>query len=110
MYPITCHAGFSVPIKAGKFRIAGVCATISDPTAEARLVLVDDVDIAANQAAQGYVLDNIDNQTKILVDLKSKADTTGVLEFTPYDCIKTRYGLSAYFTNLVPGSVCVYEE
>jgi hypothetical protein len=109
MYPIKCAGGFSIPTKGGKFKIVGVCAAVADPTATAQIALVDDENINLGET-QGYVLGDITNSKFILVNLKGIANESGNLEFSfPCD-IKTRYGLSAYFDNLVPGSICVYEE
>jgi len=110
MYPIQCAGGFSIPLKAGKFRIMGIKATISDPTAVARIMLVDDPDISKNQSSQGYLISSASNQRRILADIKSVASTVGCLEADFPSPIKTRHGTSAYFTNVLPGSVCVYEE
>jgi hypothetical protein len=107
MYPIQCAAGFSIPLKGGRFSIVGINATIKDPTAVARIAIVDDPNI---KATQGYCLDNLDNTINVLCDFKSVANTVGNIGEVFAEPIKTRYGTSAFFTNLVAGSVCVYRE
>lgn len=111
MYPIQCKAGFPVPIKAGKFDILKIVVPINDMTADSRLVLVDDSTITENDK-QGKVLGNLSNVKTILCDLKADGATSGAEGVLKADFstnpIKTRYGLSLYYDNIIAGSVCVY--
>jgi hypothetical protein len=91
------------------FRIHGIVATVADPTAASRIALVDDVNIKKFDT-QGYVLGDLDNKQYVLCDFKGVANSDGTIGGILPEPIKTRHGLSAYFDNVVAGSVCVYSE
>jgi hypothetical protein len=115
MYPLTCHAGFNVPARAGKFEIVGFTA-VGDVDLEAdqeiELAIIDDSTI--DQAGKaGKIYASLDtNQKNILVHKKIVFDTDSnydaTLEWFPPEPIKTRYGTSLYFNNIKQGSLCLY--
>lgn len=107
MYPLTCYGGYPMPLKAGKFEVVQIKATVDDLGADSRLRLVDDEGITSSK--WGRVLaDGIDDEVAIC-DLKGLANTVGDLRFTPHQSIKLRNGLSvAYCTNIVAGSIFIY--
>ncbi len=108
MYPIQCPGGFSVPAKSGKFDVYGFCVTIADSTLISQFAIVDDPGI--NQGSEtGRLLTTLDNQRNVLVNIEG-GDSDSVLTFTFAEPIKTRYGISIYGYNWVPGSVCVYRR
>jgi len=107
MYPIQCKGGFSIPIKGGKFRIAGIEAVVSDPTADSQLAIVDDRNITGKQ---GFVLGTLENQTDILCNIKGLANMDATIGIMFPNSISTRNGISAFFTNIVAGSTIVYVE
>ena len=107
MYPIKCAGGFSIPIKAGKFSVHGIVATVNDLTANSRIALVDDENIKGQ--SQGFVLGSLDNVKYVIADFKGVASVDGTIGGMLPEPVKVRHGLSAYFDNVVAGSVCVYE-
>lgn len=109
MYPIQCPGGFSVPAKAGKFEVLGFCVTVSDPTADSQFAIVDDSQIKESWVT-GRVLTSLDNQNGILSNVKGLANIDTILSYEFSEPVKTRYGISIYGTNLLPGSVCVYRR
>jgi len=109
MYPITCHAGFPLPVASGKFEVLGLCVAINDTTADSQIVLVDDPDID-QETIVGRLLTTLEGQKGILVNMKGLANADATLEHSFEEPIKVRNGLSIYGTNLVPGSICVYRR
>jgi hypothetical protein len=109
MYPIQCHAGFSMPLRAGRFEITGFCATVNDTTAASQIAIVDDSTI--NQASGfGNLLDSIDDRENILINMKGLASIDTTLSYEFAEPVKTRYGISLYTSNLKPGSICIYRR
>jgi hypothetical protein len=109
MYPIQCHAGFSMPLKAGKFEITGFCATVNDPTANSQFAIVDDPTI--NQSSGfGKLLESIDDQENVLINLKGLASIDTSLSYEFAEPVKTRFGVSIYSSNLKAGSICIYRR
>ncbi len=109
MYPIQCHAGFSMPLKAGKFEITGFCVTVNDPTANSQFAIVDDP-IIDQSTGFGNFLGSIDDRDNILVNIKGLANIDTSLNYEFAEPVKTRYGVSIYGSNLKAGSVCVYRR
>uniref|UniRef100_A0A6H1ZWD3 Uncharacterized protein n=1 Tax=viral metagenome TaxID=1070528 RepID=A0A6H1ZWD3_9ZZZZ len=109
MYPIQCYAGFAMPIKKGKFEIYGFSATVSDPTVDSRLVIVDDTTIADTDVlGKVLILADINSQKVILVNKKGIANVDPYLAEGFSEPIKTRNGTSVLARNLIGGSVCLY--
>lgn len=108
MYPLTCHAGFPMPVKAGKFEICGFSCAAEDTSVAIEVVLVDDVTIQPTDKF-GRLLESTDNNKVVLMHRKGIA-TYGVqidsFEFS--QPMKTRYGLSIRAENVLSGSLCVY--
>ena len=105
MQPLTCRAGYPMPIKKGRVEIWGVVATVNDPTAVSRLTLVDceDFHILTNE-----VITPVNNRRHIL-DLKGLANADGTLSMFFPEPIKTMRGLSVInTTNLEGGKIFVY--
>lgn len=106
MYPILCRGGYAIPIKAGKFKVFGVMATVDDTTASSQIALVDDPAIGDN--LQGFVLSDVDETKNVIANVKGVGSVDGTIGIMLPEPIFVRHGLSAYFTNVVPGSICVY--
>ena len=117
MYPLTCHAGFNVPARSGKFEIVGftVIGNVDlEANQEIELAIIDDPEINPNGKA-GRIIASLDvptEQKNILVHKKIVFDTDGnydaTLEWFPPEPIKTRHGTSLYFNNIKQGSFCLY--
>jgi len=105
MYPIQCYAGYSIPVKAGKFEVVGMTAVVTDITATSRFAIVDDENITGTQ---GFVLNSLTNKKRILADLQGIASSDGTLGIIFPEPMKTRNGLSVYMENVVAGSLTVY--
>lgn len=108
MYPLTCHAGFPMPVKAGKFEITGFSLAAEDTSLSIEVLLVDDVNILPTDKF-GKLLTSFDENKVVLCHRKGIA-TYGVqidtFEFS--EPIKTRHGLSIRAENVLTGSLCVY--
>jgi len=107
MYPIQCHAGFAMPVKAGKMEIVGFHATVDLLTATSEFAIVDDNTIKPDDK-WGHLLGTIEDQDGIIVYCKGLGSIDTSLDFVFPEPIKTRYGISIYGDNLLAGSVCVY--
>jgi hypothetical protein len=128
MYPLTCHAGFNVPARAGKFDIVGFTVVGDDTLSDASTVetvvefaIIDDPDIDQSGKA-GKLIASLEVPTlqkNILVHKKIQyvADVDSAsgqqvydatIEWFPPEPIKTRYGTSLYFNNIKQGSLCLY--
>ena len=108
MYPIQCEAGFSLPTRGGKFDVVGVIATAKNTAVVTQIILVDDIAIGDSKYGKILSSEEVAEEKKVLVNLKGIADTDGQIGVMFSEPIKTRYGLSMYSTNTVPGSICVY--
>lgn len=110
-YPLTCVAGFNVPARQGCFELVGFSATVADATAASQLAIIDDPEIP-RYGKTGRIIGSIESPTEqkyIIANVKghgSAYDT--MLEWTPPEPIKVRYGISLCFTNIEQGSMCVY--
>jgi len=108
MYPLTCVAGYNVPARSGRFEVMGFTVTVEDETADSYFAIVDDPAIDQSGKA-GLILSTLDYQKNVLAHIKGDGSAyDGTLEWHPVESIKTRYGLSLYYTNVKAGSVCVY--
>jgi hypothetical protein len=107
MYPLTCAGGYAVPIRAGKFEIVQIKATIDDLSVDSRLRIIDDDGITSSR--WGRILADGTDQDTGICDLKGIADTVGDLSLDLIEPIKVRDGISiSYATNLVPGNIFIY--
>lgn len=107
MYPLTCHGGYPMPIRAGRFEIVQINATVDDLSVDSRLRLIDDGGITDDKFGR-ILADGIDQDTGIC-DLKGIANTVGDLRIQFKEPIKVRDGISiSYATNILPGSIFVY--
>ena len=110
MYVMQCQGGFNVPIRAGKFEICGIKATVETTSAAARLILADDTGIDTDDKF-GRILPQATpyDYKVIFCDVKGLADVDGNLEVLFPEIFKTRNGISAIdTTNIVAGSLMVY--
>jgi hypothetical protein len=107
MYPLTCAAGFPMPLHAGKYEIYGMSATVDTIANDARVRLYDDRGITDTKF--GRVLDEDFVGTVELVDVKGIGNGNGNLEKWFSEPIKTRNGISVSISdNIIAGSLSVY--
>jgi len=107
MYPIQCHAGFYVPVKAGKMEVVGFQAVVNDLTAEASIKLVDDREIKTSDKFGRFLPSDYDQQPAILHDKTGVGGSIIGQDTEPG--IKIRKGLSAVTCdNLIPGQIIVW--
>lgn len=110
-YPLTCIAGFNVPARSGKFEIVGFTATVADSAVDSQVAIIDDPAINQDSKA-GFIIPSIEpptTQKNILCNVKGDGSAyDSVLEWIPFEPIKTRYGISLCFTNIAQGSLCLY--
>jgi hypothetical protein len=106
MYVAQCHAGFPMPLKAGKQEVYGVRATLQDATAAARLTLVDDYSLA-DDAKFGalYSTTAVADKPCMFVDERTIANTVGSIDVMFPEAIKLRRGVSMAASNLKGGTV-----
>jgi len=108
MYPLQCYAGFSMPVKAGKFSITGFSVAAEDSAIPIELVIVDDAQIKPDDNF-GRLLETPDNHKNVITHRKGII-TYGVQidAFTFQEPVKTRYGISVYTSNVLANSLCVF--
>jgi hypothetical protein len=106
MRPMTCKAGYPVPVSGGMCQIVGYSAALSDPTAVGRLTLVDRDPYAALGSA---VVPDDSSVKEVIIDKKVVASIDGnVTEMFP-EPIKAVNGVVAmHATNLIPGKILIY--
>lgn len=100
MYPITCRAGYALPVKAGRFEITGISAVAKDTTTPIRLTLVDEGSYAT-----------IDDLNYVATNKPFLADLQGDTMFRVFfpEPIKVRNGVNlVHADNCVPGKIFVY--
>ena len=109
MYPLQCRGTFFNPAKVGTFSIVGFQASVSDLTADARLALIDDVNLDSNDLV-GLVYGTDPVNVFPIIDKQAQADQEGNLEAWFPEPIKIRHGISigAGTTNIVGGTLKVY--
>ena len=112
MYPLTCVAGFNVPVRQGKYEIVGFTCAVGTPGAASHIAIVDDPGINPEWTTGRLLGDEIDPPTEIKGILVHKvANLTAVeatLEWHPQEPIKTRHGISIHTENIMQGSFCLY--
>lgn len=106
MYVAQCFAGFPMPLKAGKYEVFGVRASIKDATAAARLTLVDDQDLEEG-AKWGAIYSTAEVADKkcMIIDERTVANTVGNIDVMFPEPIKLRRGISMAGSNLRGGTV-----
>lgn len=104
MYPLLCKGGYPVPIKAGRFSIVGVMATVNDPTAASRLTLID--------SGEGLQVTDDQAMKPVICDIKGLANADGTIGVMFAEPIKLRDGVSigSNTTNLMAGRTIVYVQ
>lgn len=106
MRPLTCRAGYPMPIARGRFEVWGFCATVNNTAAVSRLTLVDSEDYApvANDSTLCAA-----NERRLMTDAKGLANGDGYLSVIFPEPIKTIKGVTvAATTNLEAGKIFVY--
>ena len=89
-------------------KISALSELAATPEGTDIIAIVDDPAIDQDGKA-GLILSTLDYQKNVLAHVKGDGSAyDGTLEWHPTESIKTRYGLSLYFTNVKAGSVCVY--
>lgn len=108
MYPLTCYAGFPMPLKVGRFEIAGFTCAAENTALAIELAIVDDERIKPSDLF-GKMLDSPNDYKTKLVHRKGIV-TYGVQIDSPHlsEPIKTRHGISIYSSNVKGGSLCLY--
>ncbi len=110
MYPNTCTGGFFMPLKTGRFTITGFKATVADPTAVSRVVLIDDETILPYDKFGKFHPTSYTIQTGI-IDEKGIANADAILECIFPSPVRIRNGISAINTdNLQAGTLKLYVE
>jgi len=102
MYPLTCHGGYPLPIKKGRFSVCGVAFTATDPTAASRCTIFD----------SDAFKEVTDDRTLLpLCDLKGVANVDGDKFIFFPEPIRVRNGVApSNLTNVVPGRTIVYVQ
>jgi len=113
MYPLTCHAGYPMPVKAGKFEVWGFQATVRETGSDSQVTLVDDKNITVdnNNTKWGNLLTSTEAAERPTHILEKKGYcifNNGTLEYMLSEPIKTRKGISVYLTNINPGTLKVF--
>ncbi|MBU0959869.1 MAG: hypothetical protein KKB31_08020 [Nanoarchaeota archaeon] len=109
VYPLTCKAGYNVPVKQGKYEVTGFSVTVLDPAADSYFAIVDDEDIVQSSET-GRLLTTLTGVKNVLCHIKGLANIDTLLSYEFSEPVKTRYGVSIYGSNMVAGSVCVYSR
>lgn len=108
MYVAQCSAGFPMPLKAGKYEIYGVRATLASSAAVARLTLIDDADLPEGSNWGAIYPASLEKKT-VIIDERTIANTVGGIDVMFPEAIKCRRGISiAGATNLVGGSITLF--
>jgi len=108
MYPLTCYAGYALPLKAGKWEICQISAAIEDVDVDAKLTLIDDQDLT-DTSIFGRILPDAETYKTPFIELKSNGAGYGELSENFHEPIKLRKGLSIVACdNLKPGKIFVY--
>jgi len=109
MYPLTCRGGFPVPIKAGRFEVIGVRATVDTTTTDSRLRLIDDPNIKEGDQYGKILSDTYTGAGTQIVDIKGIGGSDANLEALFPEPMKLRHGVSiTHADNLVTGSIALY--
>lgn len=110
-YPITCYAGFPMPLVKGKFEIVGFNATVEVPASASQITIFDDYSIKdSDNFGKLVAVADIYNTKVILADIKGYAATDSNLSYEFPEPIKIRYGISIAANNIEGGSICVYRR
>lgn len=109
-YPLQCYAGYSMPIKAGKFEIIGYFAAPEAIGTAMEIAIVDDTSIKPGdnfgKIISSMASTSTDNTKTVIAWERVGVGYNAVQTFG--EPIKTRHGISIYSTNIKGGSLCVY--
>jgi hypothetical protein len=108
MYPLTCRGGFPVPIKAGRFEVLGLRATVNTTTSNSRVRIIDDPSIKEGDKWGKILSSDYTGAGTVIADVKGMADIDANLEILFPEPVKLRYGASLIAENTVPGSISLY--
>lgn len=98
-----------MPLKAGRFEILGVRATVNTTTSASRVKLIDDPAIGDNAKFGNIYTSSYAGKGVTICDIKGMADIDANLEVLFPEPIKLRHGISLIQAdNIVPGSLVVY--
>ena len=102
MYPIQCHGGYSLPIKAGKFEVLGVQIPASSTAVATRITLRD--------SAASKVVTDAPESGSVIFDGQGIANGDGAISVMFAEPIKVRNGVTVddNFSNGTAGKNCVY--
>lgn len=107
-YPLTCYAGYPMPIRTGKFEIVGFSATANDATADSQVALLDDPGVNPD-LLNGRILSTLPvTQKGIIINIPGLANIDSYLAYDFGEPVKVRNGLSIYTENIKAGTFCVY--
>lgn len=108
MYAVQCHAGFFVPVKAGRLEVFGFSGMVKDPTAPSRVTIIDDKTIRP-EATLGKIYNSNYTDQFGIIDFKGVASETGMVEQIFPEPLKLRYGASAVASNnMIAGTLKLY--
>lgn len=109
-YPLTCAAGYPNPMREGKFEVLQIRATVSNPSADTRVTIVDDPNIkVGDRVGKMYANSFVQQSATRILDTKLTGDSGGDVDVVFAEPVKCHYGLSIVNAdNIVPGSLCVY--
>ena len=108
MYPLTCYAGYALPVRVGKFEVCQIIAALEDIDVDAKLTLIDDQALTET-SVHGRILPDSEDYKTPIIELKSNASTVGELIESFHEPIKLRKGISIVACdNLKPGKIFVY--
>ena len=110
-YPLTCRAGYPMPIKPGKNKVLKIIAAVEDRAMNSRLTVIDDHQMNVGDK-QGTVRSTKTSNHTQIVDLKGiGGQGPGVLEAELPGGLKLRDGVNVVdTTNLQAGSIAIYVE
>jgi len=109
-YPLTCAAGFVNPMRAGKFEVTQIRATVKNPAEAARITFVDDINIVAgDKVGKMYTDSFIQAGCPRVIDTKLDANSGSDIDVVFGESVKFRHGISIVNAeNIITGSLCVY--
>lgn len=107
MYPLTCNAGYPMPVRAGKFEVFAMSATVATLANDSRVKLIDDRGIT--DVNFGRILPNTFVGPTEIIDVKNIGNGSGTVEASLAEPVKVRNGISvAIADNIVAGSLKLF--
>ena len=101
MYPLTCRAGYALPIKKGMLEIVGIQASPLSIAADIRLTLID--------SAEFKVLPDSLLSGVTIFDHKGSETSDGTVSVQFKEGIKVRHGVAITNSeNVIAGKIMVY--